>query len=58
ALSGVFPFSNDHATIFTLLLNGTGTSTTEIYIPIWNSLISSLASGGDSIDLERVAPLK
>jgi serine-type D-Ala-D-Ala carboxypeptidase/endopeptidase (penicillin-binding protein 4) len=58
ALSGVFPFSDDHSTIFTLLLNGTGTSTTEIYIPIWNSLISSLASGGDSIDLEKVAPLK
>jgi D-alanyl-D-alanine carboxypeptidase/D-alanyl-D-alanine-endopeptidase (penicillin-binding protein 4) len=58
ALSGVFPFSDDHATVFTLLLNGTGTSTTEIYIPIWNSLISSLATGGDSIDLEKVAPLK
>lgn len=58
ALSGVFPFSNDRATIFTLLLNGTGTSTTEIYIPIWNSLVSSLASGGDTIDLEKVAPLK
>jgi len=58
ALSGVFPFSDDHATVFTLLLNGAGTSTTEIYIPIWNSLISSLATGGDSIDLEKVAPLK
>ena len=58
ALSGVFPFGDDHATVFTLLLNGTGTSTTEIYIPIWNSLISSLATGGDSIDLEKVAPLK
>ena len=58
ALSGVFPFGDDRSTIFTLLLNGTGTSTTEIYIPIWNSLISSLASGGDSIDLEKVAPLK
>ena len=58
ALSGVFPFSQDRATIFTLLLNGTGTSTTEIYIPIWNSLVSSLASGADSIDLEKVAPLK
>ena len=58
ALSGVFPFSDDHSTMFTLLLNGTGTSTIEIYIPIWNSLISSLATGSDSIDLEKVAPLK
>ena len=58
ALSGVFPFRNDRATVFTLLLNGPGSSTTEIYIPIWNSLVSSLAFGGDSIDLEKVAPLK
>ena len=58
ALSGVFPFAGDRATIFTLLLNGTGTSTTEIYIPIWNSLVSSLASGADSIDVEKVVPLK
>ena len=57
-LSGVFPFRDDRATIFTLLLNGTGTSTWEIYIPIWNSLVTTLASGADSIDLEKVAPLK
>ena len=44
--------------IYKSILNGTGTSTTEIYIPIWNSLVSSLASGGDTIDLEKVAPLK
>lgn len=58
SLSGVFPFSNDRATIFTLLLNGIGTSTTEIYIPIWNSLISSLESGADSLDINEVMPIK
>ena len=56
-LSGVYPFTNEHASVFSLLLNGVGVSTTEIYLPFWNSLAEALSSGADTIEITRVVPL-
>lgn len=56
-LSGVYPFSKDRSSVFSLLLNGTGVSTSEIYNPIWNSLVGALSLGADAIDIARVTPL-
>lgn len=56
-LSGVYPFSKDRSSVFSLLLNGTGVSTSEIYNPIWNSLVGALSLGADTIDIAQVTPL-
>ena len=57
ALSGLFPFSQGHATTFTLLLNGPGTSTIDYYRPLWTSLVNALAIGQNTIDISAVEPL-
>lgn len=43
ALSGVVPYSDDQAVIFSLLLNGPGVSNQSTYRPIWFALTESLA---------------
>lgn len=43
ALSGVIPYSDNQAVIFSLLLNGSGVSNQSAYRPIWLSLTESLA---------------
>lgn len=57
ALTGLFPFSSDHATTFTLLLNGPGTSTIDYYRPLWTSVVNAVANGQNSIDISLVEPL-
>ena len=57
ALSGLFPFSQGHATTFTLLLNGPGTSTIDYYRPLWTSLVNAIAVGQNTIDISAVEPL-
>jgi len=57
ALSGLFPFSQGHATSFTLLLNGPGTSTIDYYRPLWTSLVNAIAIGQNTIDISAVEPL-
>ena len=42
ALSGVIPYSDDEAIIFSVLLNGSGVSNQSVYRPIWLSLTESL----------------
>ena len=57
ALSGLFPFGDTRASVFTLILNGPGTSTANFYRPIWNGLVTALAKGAETIDISLVEPL-
>lgn len=43
ALSGVFPYTDSQAIIFSILLNGPGVSNQSAYRPIWLALANSLA---------------
>lgn len=42
-LSGVFPYTDGQAIIFSILLNGSGVSNQSVYRPIWLSFTQSLA---------------
>jgi len=57
ALSGFLPLGDTHASVFTLILNGPGTSTVSFYRPIWNGLVTALATGAQTIDVSLVEPL-
>ena len=57
ALSGLLPLGDTHASAFTLILNGPGTSTVNFYRPIWNGLVTALATGAQTIDVSLVEPL-
>lgn len=57
ALSGFLPLGDTHANVFTLILNGPGTSTVNFYRPIWNGLVTALGTGAQTIDVSLVEPL-
>lgn len=57
ALSGIVPYSDSRAIIFSLLLNGAGVSNQSAYRPIWFALTESLATFSIHPTLEELAPL-
>lgn len=57
ALSGVIPYSDNQAVIFSLLLNGSGVSNQGIYRPIWTALTESLANFSAHPTSTELSPL-
>lgn len=57
SLSGMFPLNDDRSSVFSLIMNGPGSSTLNFYRPIWNNLATALAFGNDRIDIRKVQPL-
>ena len=57
SLSGMFPLDDGRATFFSLIMNGSGTSTLNFYRPIWNNLAAGLASGNARLKVTDLLPL-
>ncbi|MEK7410788.1 MAG: D-alanyl-D-alanine carboxypeptidase/D-alanyl-D-alanine-endopeptidase [Actinomycetota bacterium] len=57
ALSGVIPYSDDKAIIFSILLNGSGVSNQSVYRPIWLSLTESLGAFSTHPTRAELSPL-
>jgi D-alanyl-D-alanine carboxypeptidase/D-alanyl-D-alanine-endopeptidase (penicillin-binding protein 4) len=57
ALSGVIPYADNQAIIFSLLLNGSGVSNQGIYRPIWSALIDALAKFSAHPTSAELSPL-
>ncbi|NBO53000.1 MAG: D-alanyl-D-alanine carboxypeptidase/D-alanyl-D-alanine-endopeptidase [Actinobacteria bacterium] len=58
SLSGMFPLDDARSSVFSLIMNGSGTSTLNFYRPIWNNLATALAFGNETLDVNRLVPLK
>jgi len=57
ALSGMFPLADDRSSVFSLIMNGPGSSTLNFYRPIWNNLMIALAAGDERIEPSKLLPL-
>lgn len=57
ALSGVYPTAAGDDAIFSLLLNGQGTSTVGVYQPLWSSLGLALADAARVPSAASLAPV-
>lgn len=57
ALSGVVPYSDDQAIIFSLLLNGSGVSNQGVYRPIWSALTETLGKFSIHPTAAELSPL-
>lgn len=57
ALSGVIPYAEKQAIIFSILLNGTGVSNQSSYRPIWSALTAALAKFSLRPTANELAPL-
>ena len=58
SLSGMFPLDDGRSSVFSLIMNGSGSSTFDFYRPIWNSLATALASGNDRLNVNDLLPLQ
>lgn len=56
ALSGYVVYAPEKASVFTLILNGSGVSNQGEYRPIWNSLANSLGSLSEHPSVTDIAP--
>ncbi|TSA51575.1 MAG: hypothetical protein D4R44_07640 [Actinobacteria bacterium] len=56
ALSGFVSYTDNKATMFTLILNGAGVSNQGAYRPIWNSLASTLGKFSSEPSVEIIRP--
>jgi len=57
SLSGMFPLSDERSSVFSLIMNGPGSSTLNFYRPIWNNLAIALAEGDERIQTNKLLPL-
>ncbi len=58
SLSGMFPLDDGRSSVFALIMNGSGSSTSEFFRPIWNDLAVALASGNVQLDVNDLLPLE
>lgn len=56
ALSGFIPYTNELASAFSLIMNGSNVSNQTTYRPIWNALADALGSFDGSPTAEELAP--
>jgi D-alanyl-D-alanine carboxypeptidase/D-alanyl-D-alanine-endopeptidase (penicillin-binding protein 4) len=56
ALSGFVPFSDDQASTFSLIINGTNAANQTTYRPLWNALSNALGGFSGSPSATEIAP--
>ena len=58
SLSGMFPLDDGRSSVFALIMNGSGVSTSEFFRPIWNNLVIALESGNARLDVNVLLPIE
>ena len=58
SLSGMFPLDDGRSSVFALIMNGSGSSTSEFFRPIWNNLVTALASGNARLNVNDLLPIE